>query len=201
MNRKIVIFISLIFALSSISGCASMGWGKKKGKGSISGQEQAYSGPKAKITLTSVEIKSPKAVPVIGSSFLDKLTNALKESNRFLFVEPQVSTDTQAKGPGPDLIIATVITEFEPQVSGGSAGSGGGGSAAGAILGGLLGTPLTNAHIAVEIRIVNTSTSEVLSSTLVKGQSSEGMEQAMRGCVIEAARYISQAIPANYYKY
>ena len=80
--------------------------------------------------------------------------------------------------------------------------------------------------MALDIRIVDTSTSEVLAATRVQGQASDisggimagffgswglgvglsayantPMEKAIRVCIIEAIRYISQTIPANYYKY
>jgi len=93
-------------------------------------------------------------------------------------------------------------------------------------LGGLLGAALNKAHMALDIRIVDTSTSEVLAATRVQGQASDiaggimagffgswglgvglsayantPMEKAIRVCIIEAVRYISQTIPVNYYKY
>jgi len=184
---------------------------------------QAYSGLKAKLSVMDVEIKSPKANNEIGAGLREMLENALKSSNRFMMVEPKASVPASAT---PDLIITAVLKDFEPQVSGGNAGIGGGGGAASGILGGLLGTSPTNAYMALEIKIVNTATSEVLSSTLVQGQASEGaagtkaaslknltlgsglsgytntpMEKAIRICIVEAVRYISQTIPANYYKY
>jgi curli biogenesis system outer membrane secretion channel CsgG len=80
--------------------------------------------------------------------------------------------------------------------------------------------------MALDIRIVDTSTSEVLAATRVQGQASDvaggfmmgfmgswglggglsayantPMEKAIRICIIEAVRYISQTISANYYKY
>jgi len=89
------------------------------------------------------------------------------------------------------------------------------------LMGGLLGSTLNKAHISLDIRIVDTLTSAVLSATRVQGQSQETaaaskgqglgldlsgyvntpMEKAIRECVIEASRYISQSIPADYYKY
>ncbi|MCX5703481.1 MAG: hypothetical protein NT066_03210 [Candidatus Omnitrophica bacterium] len=124
------------------------------------------------------------------------------------------------------LIITAAVTEFEPQASGGRAGVGGGGGVGSGILGGLLGAALNKAHMALDIRIVDASTSEVLIATRVQGQASDiaggimggflgswglggglsayantPMEKAIRVCIIEAVRYISQATPASYYKY
>ncbi len=124
------------------------------------------------------------------------------------------------------LIITAAVTEFEPQASGGRAGVGGGGGAGSGALGGLLGAALNKAHAALEIRIVDTSVSKVLATTRVQGQAADiagtimggffsggdlgaglsvyantSMEKAIRICIIEAMRYISQTIPASYYKY
>jgi curli biogenesis system outer membrane secretion channel CsgG len=85
---------------------------------------------------------------------------------------------------------------------------------------------MNKAHMALDIRIVDTSTSEVLAATRVQGQASDvaggfmagflgswglggglsayantPMEKAIRICIIEAVRYISQVIPPPYYKY
>ncbi|MDD2703666.1 MAG: CsgG/HfaB family protein, partial [Candidatus Omnitrophica bacterium] len=106
------------------------------------------------------------------------------------------------------------------------AGIGGGGGVASGILGGLLGAALNKAHMALDIRIIDTSTSEVVAATRVQGQASDvaggfmsgfmgrwalggglsayantPMEKAIRVCIIEAVRYISQTAPMSYFKY
>jgi curli biogenesis system outer membrane secretion channel CsgG len=78
----------------------------------------------------------------------------------------------------------------------------------------------------MEIRIVSTSTSELVVAGRVVGQASDipagmkngalgdlslvgglseyantPMEKAIRMCIIEAVRYISQSIPQDYYKF
>jgi len=128
--------------------------------------------------------------------------------------------------PSADLIITVSVNEFEPQASGGREGLGGGGGVSSGVLGGLLGASVNKAHVALEIRIVNAANSEVVASNKVQGQASdvsikssagtpEGwilggvlsrysdapMENAIRSCMVEAVRYIVQAVPANYYKY
>jgi curli biogenesis system outer membrane secretion channel CsgG len=124
------------------------------------------------------------------------------------------------------LIVTAALTEFEPQASGGKAGIGGGGGVASGVLGGLLGAALNKAHMALDIRIIDTSSSEVVAATRVQGQASDvaggfmagfmgnwalggglsayantPMEKAIRVCIIEAVRYISATTPAGYYKY
>ncbi|MDD5255243.1 MAG: CsgG/HfaB family protein, partial [Candidatus Omnitrophica bacterium] len=187
-----------------------------------------------------------KAGGAIGSGLREMLVTALINSNRFSVLERQVLSavmqeqelsssgagDPSAGGPTrgkiktAELIITAAVTEFEPQASGGKAGIGGGGGVGSGVLGGLLGAALNKAHMALDIRIVDTSTSEVLAATRVQGQASDiaggfmmgfmgnwalggglsayantPMEKAIRICIIEAVRYISQVVPANYYKY
>lgn len=179
----------------------------------------AYSGPKAKIAVADFDIKAAKADNEIGSGLRQMLITALINSNRFNVIERQAGLET-------DLIISVTLSEFEPQGSGGRAGIGGGGSASSGILGALLGASLNKAHVALDIRIVTTSTSTILATTRVQGQAldisgnlmtnSAGnldlasglslyantpMEKAIRICITEAVRYISQAIPISYYKY
>jgi curli biogenesis system outer membrane secretion channel CsgG len=204
-----------------------------------------YSGPKARIAVADFDAKAAKASGEIGSGLREMLVTALVNSNRFSVVERQAlsavmkeqelsASGAAQAGSGPqrgkiktaDLIVSAAVTEFEPQASGGKAGVGGGGGVASGVLGGLLGAALNKAHMALDIRIIDASTSEVLASTRVQGQASDvaggfmmgfagnwalggglsayantPMEKAIRICIIEAVRYISQTIPANYYRY
>jgi curli biogenesis system outer membrane secretion channel CsgG len=204
-----------------------------------------YSGPKARIAVADFDVKAAKATGEIGSGLREMLVTTLINSNRFSVVERQAlaavmqeqelsASGASQAGGGPqrgkiktaDLVITAAVTEFEPQASGGRAGVGGGGGVGSGVLGGLLGAALNKAHMALDIRIIDTSTSEVLAATRVQGQASDvaggfmagffgswglggglsayantPMEKAIRICIIEAVRYISQSISANYYKY
>jgi len=205
-----------------------------------------YSGPKARIAVADFDVKAAKATGEIGSGLREMLVTALVNSNRFSVVERQAlsavmqeqelsaSGASQQGAGGPqrgkiktaDLIVSAAVTEFEPEASGGKAGIGGGGGVGSGVLGGLLGAALNKAHMALDIRIIDASTSEVLAATRVQGQASDvaggfmagffgnwglggglsayantPMEKAIRICIIEAVRYISQTTPANYYKY
>ncbi|MDD5255667.1 MAG: CsgG/HfaB family protein, partial [Candidatus Omnitrophica bacterium] len=140
--------------------------------------------------------------------------------------DPSAGGPTRGKIKTAELIITAAVTEFEPQALGGKAGIGGGGGVGSGILGGVIGGALNKAHMALDIRIVDTSTSEVLAATRVQGQATDiaggvgmgflgswglgaglsayantPMEKAIRICIIEAVKYISQSIPAAYYKY
>ena len=204
-----------------------------------------YNGPKARIALADFDVKAAKATGEIGAGLREMLITALVNSNRFRVVERQVlnavmqeqelaASGAAAQGSGAqrgqiktaDIIITAAVTEFEPQASGGAGGIGGGGGLGSGILGGLLGASLNKAHMALDIRIIDTSTSEVLVATRVQGQASDiaggfmagffggwalggglsayantPMEKAIRICIIEGVRYISQAVPPNYYRY
>lgn len=205
-----------------------------------------YSGPKARIAVADFDVKAAKAGGEIGYGLREMLVTALINSNRFSVVERQAlnavmqeqelstsgAADTASGGPQrgkiktAELIVTAAVTEFEPQASGGRAGIGGGGGIGRGVLGGLLGAALNKAHMALDIRIVDVSTSEVLAATRVQGQASDisggimagffggwglggglsayantPMEKAIRICIIEAVKYISQTIPANNYKY
>ena len=124
-----------------------------------------------------------------------------------------------------DVVIAATVAEFEPQASGGKAGMGGGGGVDSGLMGGLLGAALDKAHMSLDVQIVEASSLAVLSATRVQARAQEApvntqtpqdkrglepelsayantpMEQAMRECVNEAVKYISQSIPPQYYKY
>lgn len=218
--------ILLVIALLGYSGIALIGCATTKPtaqadtpKGTAS--LPPYSGPKARIAVADFDVKAAKATGEIGSGLHEMLVAALINSNRFSVVERQALSAVMQ-----DLIITAAVTEFEPEASGGKAGVGGGGGVGSGILGGLLGVALNKAHMALDIRIVDASTSEVLAATRVQGQASDvagsimggflgswglgkglsayantPMEKAIRICIIEAVRYISQTIPANYYRY
>ncbi|MFC1658676.1 CsgG/HfaB family protein [Candidatus Omnitrophota bacterium] len=205
----------------------------------------SYAGSKARIAVADFEVKAAKAGGEIGSGLREMLVTALINSSRFSVVERQVLSAVMQEqelavsgaaeqGSGAqrgqiktaDIIITAAVTEFEPEASGGKAGIGGGGGIGSGILGGMLGGSMNKAHMALDIRIIDTSTSEVLAATRVQGEATDiaggvglgflgswalggglsgyantPMEKAIRTCIVEAVNYISQTIPAGYYKY
>jgi len=203
-----------------------------------------YSGPKARIAVADFDIKAAKAGGEIGTGLREMLVTALMNSSRFRVVERQVlnaimqeqelaaSGAAQAGGTArgqiktADLIITAAVTEFEPNASGGAAGIGGGGGVGRGILGAVIGGSMNKAHMALDIRIIDASTSEVLAATRVQGQATDvagglmagfmgswglgaGLsgyantpkEKAIRVCIIEAVKYISGSVPPGYFKY
>lgn len=248
--KKVLYIVGYLLLILGVAGCASLN-SIMQPTASVDNTAGAaalppYSGPKARIAVADFDVKAAKAGGEIGSGLREMLVTTLINSSRFSVVERQAlnavmqeqelsaSGAAQAGAGGPqrgkiktaDLIVTAAVTEFEPQASGGRAGVGGGGGVGSGILGGLLGAALNKAHMALDIRIVDSSTSEVLAATRVQGQASDisgaimagflgswglggglsayantPMEKAIRICIIEAVRYISQTIPANYYKY
>ncbi len=204
-----------------------------------------YSGPKARIAVADFDVKAAKADYEIGTGLREMLVTALMNSSRFRVVERQVlnavmqeqelaaSGAAQAGGGAKrgqiktaDLMVTAAVTEFEPEAKGGAAGLGGGGGIGRGILGAVIGGSMNKAHMALDIRIIDTSTSEILAATRVQGQATDmqggimvgflgswglgaglsgyantPMEKAIRVCIIEAVKYIAQQVPYEYYKY
>jgi len=212
--RRILAITAIFILTVSFTGCASLGHRQTL---------PPYSGLKARIAVADFEVRATKATSDIGAGLRELLVAALAETNRFQIVAHQPLNSGTPEVKPADLIISIAVTEFEPEASSGKGGIGGGGSAGSNALGALLGAALNKARIALDIRIINASTSEVLTSTLVQGQASDvgsagplvnwslgsglsvysntPMEKAMRICLAEAVRYITQNIPQEYYKY
>ncbi|MEW6102037.1 MAG: CsgG/HfaB family protein [Candidatus Omnitrophota bacterium] len=242
MKRTVILFTIIFFTLF-VSGCSWFRTGRKRHTPDarfIDTILSPYAQAKAKVILPSFDIKADKVTSEVGKGLRDMLVSLLIDSNRFLIAEqasqqpvnqgkgapgaekPQSDNATPAETQNqPDLIVSIAIIEFEPQFSGGRAGMGGGGGASFS-LGGLLRASTNKAHIAFDVRIVNTANSETIASSRLKGQAidTEGnimqgwalskglsayadtpMEKAIRICIAEATRYIAGSIPETFYQY
>ncbi len=222
----------LLINLILLCGCASVNRAKqgivKTGNTSAAVPLSIYSSNKVKVVVADFEIKTAKAAGDVGIGLREMFLTALNNSNRFQIVEPQaLGAITKEQGAAAsELIISVVVVEFEPSASGGSVGVGGGGGVGSGFMGALLGGSPNKAHVALDVRIVDPATSNVLFSTRVQGQASDvsgaimggflgswalspglsgyantPMEKAIRICIIEAVRYISGEVPAEYFKY
>lgn len=124
---------------------------------------------------------------------------------------------------GADLMVVAAITGWEPGTSGGGGGVGvfGGGA-----LGGVLGA-FSKSSLAMDIRIIDTSSTEVLAATRIEGEAKDvnlgalvggitghvglvgglsmyaktPMEKAIRIAIEEAVKYIVAATPPEYMKH
>jgi curli biogenesis system outer membrane secretion channel CsgG len=176
----------------------------------------------------------------------DMLTTTLVQSKRFRVLERQeldsvkaeqalsasgdVEKETKiAKGKikGADILVIAAVTAWEPGIKktgGNLAGAlfGPAGAAAAAVSG-----AVKKSFMAMDIRIVDSATSEVLAATRVEGLAKEfslgslaggifgnvplggglsiysktPMEKAIRLCIKEAVKYIIENTPQEYYKY
>ncbi len=176
----------------------------------------------------------------------DMLTTTLVQTKRYRVLERQNLASLQQemslassgytdksgvkKGgiKGADILIMGAITGWEPGTSGGGGGLGGGGMLGKAsALFGAVGGAFKKSSMAMDLRIVDTHTSEVLAATRVEGEAKDvnlgaslgvltgsggmggglgafaktPMEKAIRQCLYEAAKYIVANTPKEYMKY
>ena len=175
----------------------------------------------------------------------DMLTTAMWQTKRFRVLERQnldslkqemalgSSGYTDSSGiqkggvKGADLLIMGAITGWEPATSGGGGGLGGGmlGKAS-AIFGAVQGA-YKKSSMAMDLRIVDTRTSEILAATRVEGVAKDvnlgalagfaggsggmggglggfaktPMEKAIRTCMYNAVKFLTENTPQEYYKY
>jgi curli biogenesis system outer membrane secretion channel CsgG len=223
-----------------------------------------YSGPKAKVAVSSFEWKvggsgsTTKISGFGGQSFTvthehtgymtglkDMLTTAMVQSKRYRVLERMnvdaLKQEMELTGQGyadksgikkggikgADLLIMAAITGWDPATSGGSGGLGGGVLGKASALFGAAQGAFKKSSMAMDIRIVDTSTSEVLAATRVEGEGKSvdigggllaltgsggmggglggfaktPMEKAIRTCIYNAVKYIAENTPQQYMKY
>src|SRR4030043_1711289 len=132
---------------------------------------QPYYGPKKRIAVTKFENKVPGVYGNwrLGEGFAEMVTTELMKTGRFIVVERQALQDVvgeQELGQtglvrqesaakvgellGAQIIVRGVVSEFDMAESGGGGGIG--------IAGFRLGAKTSNAHVAVDIRLIDTNT-------------------------------------------
>jgi curli biogenesis system outer membrane secretion channel CsgG len=217
------------------------------GKSIEEAQSEAYDGPKARIAVSQFKDKTGKGwwTGAIGDGMADMLATALFHSNRYIVLERQTLGDVLKeqdlatggrikKGTeaptgeieGAELLITGAVTEFEGAQSGVGGGIGGIGGTAGRILGGIAGG-IKNAHMAIDMRVIDTKSSRIVAATSVEGKATDfalggalagaggggalggalggwsktPTEKALRICIQEAVKFIVSKTPATYYHY
>ena len=217
------------------------------GKSIDEAQQEAYDGPKARIAVSQFKDKTGKGwwTGAIGDGMADMLSTALFHSNRYIVLERQQvgdvlrEQDLGAAGrikkgteapigeiEGAELLITGAVTEFEGAASGGGGGIGGIGGTAGRVLGGIAGG-IKKAHMAIDVRVIDTRTSRIVAATSVEGEATDfalggalagagsggalggalggwsktPTEKALRLCIQEAVKFIVSKTPATYYHY
>jgi curli biogenesis system outer membrane secretion channel CsgG len=217
------------------------------GKSIDEAQSEAYDGPKARVAVSQFKDKTGKGwwTGAIGDGMADMLSTALFHSNRYIVLERQqvgdvlreqdlatagrIKKGTEAPTgeiEGAELLITGAVTEFEGAQSGVGGGIGGIGGTAGRVLGGIAGG-IKKAHMAIDMRVIDTRTSRVVAATSVEGEATDfalggalagagsggalggalggwsktPTEKALRICIQEAVKFIVSKTPANYYHY
>jgi curli biogenesis system outer membrane secretion channel CsgG len=217
------------------------------GKSIEEAQKEAYDGPKARIAVSQFKDKTGKGwwTGAIGDGMADMLATALFHSNRYIVLERQQVSDVLReqdlgaagrikKGTeaaigeieGAELLVTGAVTEFEGAASGVGGGIGGIGGTAGRILGGIAGG-LRKAHMAIDLRVIDTKTSRIVAATSVQGEATDfalggalagaggggalggalggwsktPTEKALRICIQEAVNFIVSKTPAVYYRH
>lgn len=236
-------------ALVVLAGCVTPGTqatvtSGQSGPSVAQAQAEAYNGPKARIAVARFKDKTGKGwwTGEIGDGMADQVTTALFNTNRFIVLERQtlgdvlseqdlgasgrVRQDTAApigKIEGAELLVVGAVTEFEGAASGARGGVGGyGKNILGAIAGGF-----RRAHMAIDLRLVDTRTSRIVAATSVEGEATDvnlggllggyggsgalaaGLsgwkntptEKALRICIQKAVDFIVSRTPQNYYHY
>ena len=123
---------------------------------------------------------------------------------------------------GAELLITGAVTEFEGAASGVGGGIGGIGGTAGRVLGGIAGG-IKKAHMAIDVRVIDTKTSRIVAATSVEGEATDfalggalagaggggalggalggwsktPTEKALRLCIQEAVKFIASKTPAD----
>ncbi len=247
--RKACAFTALLAVIIWLGSCAPTAQVTSSGGPSVAeAQAERYDGPKARIAVGEFQDKTAKGgwtggwlgmfgmnFKQIGDGMQDMLTTALFNTNRYIVLEREqlgevlkeqdlAATGRIKKGTeaptgeiyGAELLITAAITEFE----GGAKGVGGGTKVLGVTVGG----GVKKAHIAMDIRIIDTKTSQIVAATSVEGSatnfalggltniggslpvalggfSKTPTEKAIRVCIQKAVEYIVSQTPADYYQH
>ena len=240
--------LTLFFILIWIYSCAPTAVVTSGGGPTMAeAQAEQYDGPKARLAVGEFQDKTARGsgssgwmnmfgmnFKQIGDGMRDMLTTSLFTSNRYIVLEREqlgavmeeqdlgqsgrIKKGTEAKVGeiyGADLIITAAVTEFE-----GSAQGAGGGTR---VLGVNVGGGVKKAHVAIDIRVIDATTSQILAAATVQGDaksfalggatrlgslpialggfSKTPIEQAIRVCIQKAVEHIVSKTPRDYYRY
>ena len=247
--KKFLWILALMAVVIWLSSCAPTATVTSTGGPSIGeAQAQRYDGPRARLAVGEFQDKTAKGGWTggwygmyglqwreIGEGMRDMLTTTLFNSNRYIVLEREQLGEVLAeqdlgdsgrvkKGTeapigeiyGAELLITASVTEF----AGGTKGVGG----RTRILGINVGGGVKKGHVAIDIRIIDTKTSQIVAATSVQGDSTsfgaEGstwvgnslpislggfsktpIEKAIRVCIQKAVEYIVTQTPTDYYRH
>lgn len=188
-TKNIRIAFGCLVGLLALAGCAGMQIPGVPGQEAASLQPAQFTFPpfdglKKRLAVVKFENKVKTPIPdeswKIGDGLTEMLTSELFKTGRFIMVERAALADivkeqelgqtglirggTAAKVGellGAQLLVAGAVTEFESQSSGGGGGAG--------YRGFNLQLQTSNAHVGIDIRLVDSSTGQILKSQNASG--------------------------------
>jgi len=197
-----------------------------------------YLGPRGNIAVGDFEVKARGATHYIGDGLREMLETALFESRRFNVLDrldpkgltaEQTLSYSKMAAPGSkklgrqmgvaQILIYGAVTEFEKEARGAAVRAGMPGIPIGA------GGEVRDAHMAIDIRVVDAASSRVVAARRIAGSAASAqataettlfggktempvslgayentpMELAIRDCIYRAVIYVSHAIPQKYF--
>jgi len=247
--KKTLNILALLAVMLWIYSCAPTAMVTSGGGPSIGeARAEQYDGPKARLSVGEFKDRTARGggstgwmsmfgmnFKQIGNGMREMMTTALFNTNRYIVLERaqlgaviaeqdlategRIKKGTEARTGeiyGADLIITAAVTEF---VSG-AKGIGGGTRVLGINIGG----GVKKAHIAIDVRIIDATTSQIVSAVSVQGSatsfgavgganiggrlpvglggfSKTPIEKAIRICIQRAVQHIASKTPAQYYRY
>ncbi|MBI4666348.1 MAG: hypothetical protein HY751_08070 [Nitrospinae bacterium] len=152
-------------------------------------QQEAYSGPKARLAVNKFTVKSAKGAGDLGQGLADMLTTSLFHTNKFIVLDRTDHKDVMAEQDlgasgrikqetaapigqmeGAELLVTAAVTSFEPDAGGAIGGVGvpvGGGAFFG------LGGGGKQAYMAIDMKVVDTKSGRIVGAVTVEGKSSD----------------------------
>jgi curli biogenesis system outer membrane secretion channel CsgG len=246
-SRRLVCLVSYVLIVGSAPSAVAQ---VRPGHGPSMEEAQAerYDGPKARIAVADFEDKMSSTGQYraeYGRGMADMLATALFNTNRYVVLERQKLTyvlaeqDLGASGrikretaapigelEGAELLVTAAVTGFDPGVAGGGGSAGGVlgnlfGKAAGQTLGNITGG-LRRAHVALDLRVVDTKTGRVVAANSVQGSATEfsgslgaantmfdgalggfaktPMERAIREAIQSSVDFVVSKTPAKFFR-
>lgn len=211
-----------------------------EGQSLVNVQLERYNGPKARVAVGDFQVKAAGATMAMGDGLREMLVTGLFNTNRFIVLERaaiqdvMLEQDMGASGrvkpgtaapigqiEGAELLIYGVVSEFEANASGGGINLGFSAIPLG------LGGGARNAHMAIDLRVVDTATGRILTASRVEGKATDysanletlidgggigmpvslgaysntPMEKAIRVCIDRAVQDLCHKTPTQYFHY
>lgn len=219
------------FAVAGLSACTSAGITSFGGGDMDSARAEAYDGPKARIAIADFEDKMSSSGHYrgeYGRGMSDMLATALFQTNRYVVLEREklqaVEAERKRRGSkikieDADIMVTAAVTGFDPGTAGAKGNLGG---ALGGFLGGVT-SSFEQAHVAIDLRVIDVDTGRVIVATSVEGKASgfggglsgiggpltgglsgfaKGpMETAIRKVIQAAVNEVVKKTPKTYYRY